>query len=92
MATPCRRPTPCRPPPAAIAELDAQDVGYVRPDGSFFLMADVTAAGLPTWEFCTRLLAEVVDCEPEDLGIGMPVTVDFQRIDDDLTLPVWRRT
>ena len=42
----------------AMAELDAQDVGYVRPDGSFFLMADVSAAGLPTWDFCTRLLDE----------------------------------
>ena len=40
----------------------------------------------------TRLLAEVVDCEPEDLVIGMPVTVDFQRVDDHLTLPVLRRT
>ena len=39
----------------------------------------------------TRLLAEVVDCEPEDLAIGMPVTVDFQRVDDDLTLPVFRK-
>lgn len=38
----------------------------------------------------TRFLAEVVGCGPEDLEIGMPVTVDFQRIDDDLTLPVWR--
>ena len=42
----------------AMAELDAQDVGYVRPDGSFFLMADVSPAGLPTWDFCTRLLDE----------------------------------
>ena len=39
----------------------------------------------------TRLLAEVVDCEPDDLEIGMPVTVDFQRVDDDLTLPVFRK-
>ena len=34
--------------------------------------------------------AELVDCDPEDVEIGMPVVVDFQRIDDDLTLPVWR--
>lgn len=40
----------------------------------------------------TRLLAEVVDAEPDDLEIGTPVRVDFQRIDDDLTLPVFRLT
>ena len=39
----------------------------------------------------TRMLGEVVDCEPEDLEIGVPVTVDFQTIDEDLTLPVFRR-
>jgi uncharacterized OB-fold protein len=38
----------------------------------------------------TRLLAEVVDCDPEKIEVGMPVQVGFQRIDDDLTLPVWR--
>ncbi len=39
----------------------------------------------------TRLLAELVDCDPDDVAIGMPVEVGFQPIDDDLTLPVWRR-
>lgn len=38
-----------------------------------------------------RLLAEVVDCDPDELEIGMTVTVGFQRIDDDLTLPVFRK-
>ncbi len=37
------------------------------------------------------MLAELVDCEPEEVEIGMPVRVGFQRIDDELTLPVWRR-
>ena len=37
-----------------------------------------------------RMVGELVDVEPEDLAIGMPVTADFRRIDDDLTLPVWR--
>jgi len=40
----------------------------------------------------TRMIGELVDCEPEDIEIGMPVGVDFRAIDDDLTLPVWRRT
>jgi uncharacterized OB-fold protein len=38
-----------------------------------------------------RMVGELVDTEPEKVEIGMPVVVDFQRIDDDLTLPVWRR-
>ena len=37
-----------------------------------------------------RMVGELVDTEPEKVEIGMPVVVDFQRIDDDLTLPVWR--
>jgi uncharacterized OB-fold protein len=39
----------------------------------------------------TRMLAELVDCEPDDVEIGLPVVAGFQDIDDDLTLPVWRR-
>jgi uncharacterized protein len=37
-----------------------------------------------------RMVGELVDTEPEKVEIGMPVVVDFRRIDDDLTLPVWR--
>jgi aspartate/methionine/tyrosine aminotransferase len=43
---------------AAIAELDAAGVPSVRPGGSFFLMADVGAAGLGSWELAGRLLHE----------------------------------
>ena len=39
----------------------------------------------------TRMLAELVDCEPEEVEVGMPVVAGFQEIDDELTLPVWRR-
>ena len=39
----------------------------------------------------TRLLGELVDSTPEEVEVGMPVEVGFQRINDDLTLPVWRR-
>jgi uncharacterized protein len=38
-----------------------------------------------------RMVGELVDTEPEKVEIGMPVVVDYQRIDDDLTLPVWRQ-
>ena len=37
-----------------------------------------------------RFLAELVDVPPDAVTVGMPVRVGFQRIDDELTLPVWR--
>jgi uncharacterized OB-fold protein len=39
-----------------------------------------------------RMVGELVEAQPEEIEIGMPVQVDFRRIDDDLTLPVWKRT
>ncbi|WP_300402226.1 OB-fold domain-containing protein [Nocardioides sp.] len=41
-----------------------------------------------------RMLGELVDVpddEIADVEVGMAVQVDFNRIDDDLTLPIWRR-
>jgi uncharacterized protein len=39
-----------------------------------------------------RMLGELVDvADVADVEIGMAVQVDFNRIDDDLTLPIWRR-
>ncbi len=38
-----------------------------------------------------RMVAEVVDVPPDEIAIGMRLRVDFNRIDDELTLPVWRR-
>jgi uncharacterized OB-fold protein len=37
------------------------------------------------------MVGELTDTEPEKIEIGMPVVVDFRRIDEDLTLPVWRQ-
>lgn len=37
-----------------------------------------------------RMVGEVLDVEPEEIEIGMRLRVDFNRIDDELTLPVWR--
>jgi uncharacterized protein len=37
-----------------------------------------------------RMVGEVVDVGPEEIRIGMRLRVDFDRVDDDLTLPVWR--
>lgn len=43
-----------------------------------------------------RMVGEVVDVVSDDgqdaeIEIGMPVAVGFRRVDDDLTLPIWRR-
>jgi uncharacterized OB-fold protein len=37
-----------------------------------------------------RMVAELRGVEPEDIEIGMGVQADFERVDDTLTLPVWR--
>lgn len=39
-----------------------------------------------------RLVSNVVDIEPEDVRIGMELTVDFHPIRDGWLLPVFRRT
>ncbi len=92
------------PPGPACPDCGAFDRGYVVAAGTGTVFSYVVhrhppipgrelpvLIALADLEEGTRLLAEVVDCEPEDLVIGMPVTVDFQRIDDDLTLPVLRK-
>ena len=41
-----------------------------------------------------RMVGEVTDVPPEGGGaieIGMRLRVDFDRVDDELTLPLWRR-
>ncbi len=37
-----------------------------------------------------RMVGEVVDVDAEEIEIGMRLRVDFNRIDDELTLPIWR--
>lgn len=41
-----------------------------------------------------RMVGEVADVAPDGpdgIEIGMRLRVDFHRVDDDLTLPIWRR-
>ena len=38
-----------------------------------------------------RMVGEVVDVADDEIEIGMPLRVDFREIDDELTLPIWRR-
>jgi uncharacterized protein len=37
-----------------------------------------------------RMLGELAGVDPAKVEIGMPVRVGFDRIDDELTMPVWR--
>jgi uncharacterized OB-fold protein len=39
----------------------------------------------------TRLVSDLVDCPPDEVAIGMPVQIDFVAVDDELTLPLFRR-
>jgi aspartate/methionine/tyrosine aminotransferase len=42
----------------AAGELDRRGVPHVWPAGGFFLMVDISAAGMDSWAFCRRLLDE----------------------------------
>jgi uncharacterized OB-fold protein len=37
-----------------------------------------------------RMVAELVGVPPDEVRVGMPVLAAFVRVDDELTLPVWR--
>lgn len=38
----------------------------------------------------TRLVSRLLGAAPEEVAIGMPVVVDFERVDEELTLPCFR--
>ena len=37
-----------------------------------------------------RMVGELLGADPEQVRIGLPVRVEFVRVDGDLTLPAWR--
>ena len=39
-----------------------------------------------------RMMTNVVDCEVDELRVGMPLTVMFRKETDEITLPVFRPT
>ena len=39
-----------------------------------------------------RMTGNLVDCVPEDVKAGMPVTLGFNRVTPEITLPVFRPT
>ena len=38
----------------------------------------------------TRIVSNLVGCAPADVRIGMPVTLSFERVDDEMQLPLFR--
>jgi uncharacterized OB-fold protein len=36
------------------------------------------------------LTSDLVDCQPEDVYIGMPLEVVFQKVDDKITMPLFK--
>ena len=38
-----------------------------------------------------RMVGEVAGVADDEIEIGMRLQVDFDQVDDELTLPVWRR-
>ncbi|GII02687.1 bifunctional MaoC family dehydratase N-terminal/OB-fold nucleic acid binding domain-containing protein [Planobispora takensis] len=36
-----------------------------------------------------RIVGNVVDCPPSEVGIGMPLRVTYRQMDDELVLPMW---
>jgi uncharacterized protein len=92
------------PPGPACPECGALDRGYVVASGRGTVFSYVVHRHPPVpgrelpillvvvdLEEDARMIGELVDVEPEKIEIGMPVVVDFRRIDDELTLPVWRQ-
>ncbi|MFL6002612.1 MAG: bifunctional MaoC family dehydratase N-terminal/OB-fold nucleic acid binding domain-containing protein [Nocardioides sp.] len=92
------------PPGPACPACGALDRGYVVASGRGTVFSYVVHRHPPVpgrelpillvlvdLEEGVRMLGELLDTDPEKVEIGMPVVVDFQRIDDDLTLPVWRQ-
>ena len=37
-----------------------------------------------------RLMSTLIDVEPEDVAIGLPVRVDFAQWSEDISMPVFR--
>lgn len=56
-----------------------------------FMQATPYAAVIVELEEGVRILSNVMDCPVEELRIGMPVRVDFEKQDDSITFPVFRR-
>ena len=48
------------------------------------------ACGLIELEEGTRLVSNVVGCEPDAVFIGMPVKLSIENVDEEMKLPLFR--
>jgi 3-oxo-4,17-pregnadiene-20-carboxyl-CoA hydratase alpha subunit len=91
------------PPGPACPACGALDRGYVVASGRGTVFSYVVHRHPPVpgrelpilialvdLEEGVRMVGELTGLEADEIEIGMPVSVDFRRIDDDLTLPTWR--
>ncbi|MGA8258155.1 MAG: Zn-ribbon domain-containing OB-fold protein [Nocardioides sp.] len=91
------------PPGPSCPECGAFDRGYVVASGRGTVFSYVVhrhppvpgkelpfVIALVELDEGVRMLGELVGVADDAVEIGMPVMVDLQRIDDDLTLPTWR--
>jgi uncharacterized OB-fold protein len=37
-----------------------------------------------------HMLSNLVDCDPDDVAVGMPIEVTFRKMSDEITLPYFR--
>jgi len=92
------------PPGPACPSCGALDRGYVVASGrgtvfSYAIHRHPPVPGkelpilLPLVELDegVRMVGELVDVPEDELRIGLVVQVDYRRIDEELTLPIWRK-
>jgi uncharacterized OB-fold protein len=92
------------PPGPACQSCDAYDRGHVVAAGTGTVFSYVVHRHPPVpgkelpivialidLDEGVRMVGEVVDVTPDEIEIGMRLRVDFNRVDEDLTLPVWGR-
>jgi uncharacterized OB-fold protein len=91
------------PPGPACQSCDAYDRGHVVAAGTGTVFSYVVHRHPPVpgkelpivialidLDEGVRMVGEVVDVADTEVRIGMRLHVDFNRVDDELTLPVWR--
>jgi 3-oxo-4,17-pregnadiene-20-carboxyl-CoA hydratase alpha subunit len=92
------------PPGPACQSCDAYDRGYDVAAGTGTVFSYVVhryppvpgkelpiVIALVDLDEGVRMVGEVVDVADHEIEIGMRLRVDYRRIDDELTLPIWRR-
>jgi uncharacterized OB-fold protein len=92
------------PPGPACPDCGALDRGWVTTNGTGTVFSYVVhryppvpgkelpiVIALVDLDEGVRMVGEVVDVADDEIEIGMPLRVDYRKVDDELTLPVWRR-